>query len=65
MATAEMQYAAAAVVCHGLVKVYRSATGETHALRGIDLSVLRGVRDRGGRAVGQRQEQPAAPARRP
>ena len=35
--------ASAAVVCHGLVKVYRSATGETHALRGIDLSLLRGV----------------------
>ena len=26
--------AGAAVTCHGLVKVYRSATGETHALRG-------------------------------
>jgi ABC-type lipoprotein export system ATPase subunit len=33
----------AAAVCHGLVKVYRSATGETHALRGIDLALLRGV----------------------
>ena len=42
MATAETR-APAAAVCHGLVKVYRSATGETHALRGIDLELLRGV----------------------
>ena len=41
MATAELGPAAA--VCHGLVKVYRSATGETHALRGIDLELLPGV----------------------
>jgi len=43
VATAEVQEPPEAVVCHGLVKVYRSATGETHALRGIDLSLLRGV----------------------
>ena len=33
----------AAVTCHGLVKVYRSATGETHALRGLDLLLHPGV----------------------
>jgi putative ABC transport system ATP-binding protein len=33
----------AVAVCHGLVKVYRSATGETHALRGIDLALRPGV----------------------
>ena len=32
-----------AVTCHGLVKVYRSATGETHALRGLDLLLHPGV----------------------
>ena len=31
------------VTCHGLVKVYRSATGETHALRGLDLLLHPGV----------------------
>ena len=41
MATAEP--VPPSVVCHGLVKVYRSATGETHALRGIDLALLPGV----------------------
>jgi putative ABC transport system ATP-binding protein len=35
--------AAAAVTCHGLVKVYRSPTGETHALRGLDLLLHPGV----------------------
>ena len=35
--------AAAAVTCEDLVKVFRSATGETHALRGIGLEVLPGV----------------------
>lgn len=43
MATAEPRPPAVAAVCHGLVKVYRSATGETHALRGIDLQLLPGV----------------------
>jgi len=39
---ATTEAATAAVHCDGLVKVYRSATGETHALRGIDLVVRRG-----------------------
>ena len=46
MATAELSVAGpagAAVTCHGLVKVYRSATGETHALRGLDLLLHPGV----------------------
>ena len=45
MATAEIAGvgAAAAVTCSGLVKVYRSATGETHALRGLDLLLHPGV----------------------
>ena len=33
----------AAVTCEDLVKVFRSATGETHALRGIGLEVLPGA----------------------
>ncbi|MFC5493908.1 ABC transporter ATP-binding protein [Nocardioides caricicola] len=33
----------AVVTCEDLVKVFRSATGETHALRGIGLEVLPGV----------------------
>lgn len=33
----------AAVSCEDLVKVFRSATGETHALRGIGLQLLSGV----------------------
>lgn len=33
----------AAVTCEDLVKVFRSATGETHALRGIGIEVLPGV----------------------
>lgn len=33
----------AVVTCEDLVKVFRSATGETHALRGIGLDVLPGV----------------------
>jgi putative ABC transport system ATP-binding protein len=33
----------ATVVCAGLVKVYRSPTGETHALRGLDLHLHPGV----------------------
>ena len=32
-----------AVRCHGLVKLYRSATGETYALRGLDLVLGRGA----------------------
>jgi putative ABC transport system ATP-binding protein len=35
--------AEATAVCHGLVKVYRSETSETHALRGIDLVLRPGV----------------------
>ena len=31
-----------AVACAGLVKLYRSATGETYALRGLDLTLHRG-----------------------
>lgn len=38
MATAD-----AVVTCEDLVKVFRSATGETHALRGIGLEVLPGA----------------------
>ena len=33
----------AAVSCAGLVKLYRSATGETYALRGLDLTLHPGV----------------------
>jgi putative ABC transport system ATP-binding protein len=33
----------AAASCAGLVKLYRSATGETYALRGLDLALNRGV----------------------
>lgn len=45
MATAEVAAGggSAAVTCSGLVKVYRSATGETHALRGLDLLLHPGV----------------------
>jgi ABC-type lipoprotein export system ATPase subunit len=35
--------AEAAVTCEDLVKVFRSATGETHALRGIGLEIQPGV----------------------
>jgi putative ABC transport system ATP-binding protein len=33
----------AAVSCAGLVRIYRSATGETYALRGLDLTLHHGV----------------------
>jgi ABC-type lipoprotein export system ATPase subunit len=39
----ESAMAAPAVTCEDLVKVFRSATGETHALRGIGLDLLPGV----------------------
>lgn len=42
MATAEPT-SGAVVTCEDLVKVFRSATGETHALRGIGLEVLPGA----------------------
>lgn len=42
MATDEL-VGEAVVTCEDLVKVFRSATGETHALRGIGLEVLPGV----------------------
>ena len=38
-----MPTADTAVSCAGLVKLYRSATGETYALRGLDLTLHRGV----------------------
>src|SRR5215213_8350626 len=43
VATADPVDDATAVRCHGLVKLYRSATGETYALRGLDLVLRRGV----------------------
>ena len=43
MATADPVDDATAVRCHGLVKLYRSATSETYALRGLDLVLRRGV----------------------
>ena len=38
-----MPTADAAVSCAGLVRIYRSATGETYALRGLDLTLHHGV----------------------
>ena len=43
MLEADVTAPAAVVTCEDLVKVFRSATGETHALRGIGLEVLPGV----------------------
>lgn len=43
MSTPDLRATGPAVTCEDLVKIFRSATGETHALRGIGLAVGRGA----------------------
>ena len=48
-----------AATCSGLVRIYPTATGETHALRGVDAEFHGAHRHRADRALGQRQVDPA------